>query len=303
MQGLRGHAISRNALDRGERVIAALAGRGLLRPGDVDAAPMAEMVELSHAHDLTYLESLNDPTVLGRIFGVDAESMVIDLPLYAQRHAVGGTLLAAKTVTECEAHIGINLGGGMHHAHRAQGAGFCPYNDIAVAIARLRASGFEAPIAVVDLDFHQGDGTESIFANDPSVLTYSVHGSQWQDISAVESINVELPPRTRDDAYLEALSNSLPQHLRAHRPGLVFYLAGNDVLADDALGDFSMSPLGVLHRDQRVIEWTRSLGAKLVITLAGGYGDLAWRASMNMVRYVLTGYFRASAEAIDVRRR
>ncbi len=303
MSGLHGHSLSRNALERGERVLALLGGRGLVRPGDVVASPSVELLDLARVHPMSYLESLNDPAVLGRIFGIDSDAMLIDLPLAAQRHAVGGTLVAAKCVTRGQSRVGFNLGGGLHHAHRDRGSGFCAYNDVAVAIASLRERGFDAPIAIVDLDFHQGDGNESIFAADASVLTYSLHGSTWQDIQAVANVSVELPPGTRGGSYLAALRRTLGPALAAHRPALVFYIAGNDVLGDDDLGDFELTPVDVAERDALVLGEVRALGAGVVIVLGGGYGNLAWRASANLLRYVLTDYFNAKTDYPDEKRR
>lgn len=303
MSGLHGHSLSRNALERGERVLATLGGRGLVRPGDVVSAPRVELLDLARVHTMPYLESLNDPAVLGRIFGIDADHMLIDMPLAAQRHAVGGTLVAAKCVTRGTSRVALNLGGGLHHAHRERGSGFCAYNDVAVAIAALRAKGYDAPITIVDLDFHQGDGNEAIFAHDRSVLTYSLHGSTWQECDAVANVSVELPPGTRDSAYLTTLRETLPAALATHQPKLVFFIAGNDVLADDGLGDFALSPRGVAERDALVLEEARSLGAGVVIVLGGGYGNLAWRSTANLLRYVLTDYFNPKTDYPDQTRR
>lgn len=283
----------RDAVERGERTIAMLGAKGLVRSGDIRPAPIAALSELSRVHSMRLLESLNDPVIVGRAFGLNASDVPVSEILDAQRRATGGTLDAARTVTRRDMKIAVNLGGGMHHAHRDMAGGFCLYNDIAAAVAALRQSGYTAPIAVVDLDFHQGDGTESIFADDPSVLTYSVHGATWQTIDAVASINIELPPGTKDAAYIERLRQSLPDALREHRPGLIFYVAGNDVLADDALGDFSLTLSGVLKRDVQVMTLAEELDAKVVVTFAGGYSVAAANASMGLLRYILTGHAAA----------
>lgn len=287
---------SRVALERGELVIGRLASRGLVRPGDLRPSPSISISELARVHSLSYLESLVVPNVLGRIFGIDAGTIAIDATLEAQRRAVGGTLAATRSVTYGPWRLAFNLGGGMHHAHRDQGAGFCAYNDVAVAITELRQQGFTDPIAVVDLDFHQGDGTETIFAEDPSVFTYSLHGSTWQSVDAQASLNVELPPGTGDDAYLEELRKSLAPLLRRIRPRLIFYIAGNDVLTRDALGDFALSPVGVLRRDRYVLKWSEEIRAKVVVTLGGGYGEAAWTSTADLVRFVLTGYANTSPD-------
>ncbi|MEM6531627.1 MAG: histone deacetylase [Myxococcota bacterium] len=294
ISGLRDRTM-RDAVERGERTIAMLGARGLVRAGDVRPAPIAALSELGRVHTMRLLESLNTPEIVGRAFGLDAPDTPVGEILDAQRRATGGTLEAARTVTSRPMKVAVNLGGGLHHAHRDQAAGFCLYNDVAIAIRDLRAKGYDEPVAVVDLDFHQGDGTESIFAEDPSVLTYSVHGATWETIDAIASLNVELPPGTRDRSYLEALANTLPDAIREHQPKLIFYLAGNDVLGGDALGDFDLTLNGVLERDKMVLDLANESDAKVVVTFAGGYSAAAANASMGLLRLVLTGY--ASADA------
>src|SRR5512140_2720800 len=144
--------------------------------------------------------------------------------------------------------FGGNLAGGTHHAFRSEGSGFCVFNDIAVAIESLRANGRVRRAAVIDLDVHQGDGTASIFENEPEVLTLSVHGRNNFPFRKQRSrIDVELEDRTGDEEYLRAVEAALPRVFENEpegpgspeglgSPEIVYYQAGVDALATDKLG-------------------------------------------------------------------
>ena len=166
--------------------------------------------------------------------------------------------------------------------------GFCVYNDIAVAIAVLRSDGFDAPIAIVDLDYHQGNGNIVTFEDDETVCTYSIHGSVWSHVEAAADKQFLMPSETDDEAYLHELRETLPAMLEAINPGLLFYVSGNDVLKGDRLGEFMLTREGVLERDRFVIELARRHECPAVVTLGGGYSDDAWRSSADFIRWLLT---------------
>ncbi len=276
-------------VDRVELAVGRLASEGLLRPGDLRSPRLASFEDLGRFHSRDYLESATDPGTLGRIFAMDPGHIEIDPLVHGQRRAVGGTIAAALSVARGGLRIGFNLGGGFHHAEPDRGGGFCVFNDVAVAVALLRSLGYRAPILVVDLDFHQGNGNVVGFAADASVLVYSLDGSVWVHAAPGSSESHLLAAGANDSTYLDRLTDTLPRTLSRFRPGLVFYLAGNDVLAGDALGGFSMTPEGVLARDVFVVRSVIRAGARLVITLAGGYRKDAWNATANLLRFLLTG--------------
>ncbi|MBC7794767.1 MAG: histone deacetylase, partial [Clostridia bacterium] len=275
-------------LERGAQVLDNLVHRGFLRLSDVRAPGLVPLDELAWVHTEAYLDTTVTPDALAHIFGVPPETVDVDALVRGQRRAVGGTVEAALKVTRGEVKVGFNLGGGFHHAEPSKGSGFSIYNDVAVAIARVRHDGYKGRIAIVDLDFHQGNGSLVAFADDPTVFTYSVHGSAWVQRQATADAGIQLPPRTGDRAYLEALRYSLPDVFAEFKPEVVFYLAGNDVLAGDALGDFVLSPRGVLDRDLYVTRLTREHSAGLVVVIAGGYGKFAWQCTANYLRWLLT---------------
>lgn len=281
---------------RGEKILGSLAAEGLIRPRQVRPAPLIALKDLAMAHADAYLEKTARPAYLGRIFGLEAHDIDVDSILGAQRRQVGGTVEAARWAVRDRRRVAFNVGGGFHHAEPEAGAGFCVYNDVAVAIGALRSDGFEAPIAIVDLDYHQGNGNIVTFENDETVLTYSIHGSIWSHVEAAADQQYLLPSRANDDAYLSKLRDTLPESLEAIHPGLIFYVAGNDVLAGDRLGEFELSRAGVLERDRFVIEMARKLACPAVVTLGGGYSDDAWRASSDFIGWLLTDEVKVSQE-------
>jgi acetoin utilization deacetylase AcuC-like enzyme len=192
---------------------------------------------------------------------------------------VGATVQACRHVM---AHGGLaaNLAGGTHHAYADRGSGFCVFNDVAVA-ARLmqaehgRAHRTQAPlrVAVVDLDVHQGNGTASIFAQDASVFTLSIHGERNFPFHKESSdLDIELPDGCSDDTYLEALDRALDELDQRFEPGLVIYLAGADPHEGDRLGRLSLTFDGLEARDRRVMDWAWQRRTPLAFCMAGGYG-------------------------------
>ncbi len=276
-------------VDRVELAVGRLASEGILGAGCLRVPRLASFDDLGRFHSREYLESTTDHETLGHIFAMDPKEIEVDPLVQAQRRAVGGTIAAARAAARGGLRVAFNLGGGFHHAEPDRGGGFCVFNDVAVAVAHLRGLGYQAPILIVDLDYHQGNGNVVGFAADPSVLVYSLDGSVWVHEDPASSESYLLPPRTDDRTYLEQLKTTLPRALERFRPGLVFYLAGNDVLAGDALGGFALTPEGVLARDVFVVRSVRAAGARLVVTLAGGYRKDAWNATANLLRFLLTG--------------
>jgi acetoin utilization deacetylase AcuC-like enzyme len=185
--------------------------------------------------------------------------------------AVGGTCEA--TAAAIEQGVAMNLAGGTHHAFPDHGEGFCVFNDVAVAIRLLQRAGRVRRVAVIDLDVHQGNGTNAIFAGDDSVFTFSMHGGRNYPFHKVPgSLDVELPDGTRDERFLTLLAEHLPVVLARSQPDLVIYLAGADPHEGDALGRLGLSFDGLARRDAFVIELCREVGLPVAITVAGGYG-------------------------------
>jgi hypothetical protein len=169
--------------------------------------------------------------------------------------------------------------------------GFCVFNDVAVAVARLRAKGFDEPVLVVDLDLHDGNGTRAAFADDVTVHTFSIHNVAWDEAEAVASTSIALGSDVTDEVFLDTLRRELPPVVEQHRPGLIIYVAGVDGAAGDALGDWDLSGEGMLERDRFVVSQVRQDGQStpLVVVLAGGYGASAWRHSARFLGWLASG--------------
>lgn len=273
---------------RGELILGKLMQAGLIAAKDVRRPEPATLHELERFHPLSYIEQTISTETLGHIFGLEAHFIPDADPLLRwARLQVGATMEAARIAVDHPGFMGINLGGGFHHAEPEQGSGFCVYNDVGVAISDVRARGYEGHIAIVDLDYHQGNGNSIAYVDDPTVLVYSLHGAVWSHLGDTEH-EIHLKGTVNDRRYLAALRTTLKAKLRAFKPGLIFYIAGNDVLANDRLGDFWVSVHGVMQRDAYVIDAARQLGASLVVTLGGGYSPMAWQCSFHLARYMLT---------------
>lgn len=226
--------------------------------------------DLGRVHDASWLESLATPTTLARIFASTAEEIQVDPLLLTVRLACGGTLAAAKWALQ-ERNAALNLLGGFHHAGRNSGGGFCAVNDMAVALATLRADGFTGHTVFIDLDAHPPDGTADCVRDDPNTWIGSLSGCDWGRLESVDE--TVLPKGTGDAHYLEALDAMLE---RMPKTDLAFVIAGGDVLAGDRMGELGLSLDGVRKRDLRVMDRLR--GIPSVWLPGGGYHENAWRA-------------------------
>jgi len=256
-----------------------------------EAAPCADPAVVELAHEAAYvLDFLNGalPEVAIRRIGFPWSEALVRRTLAS----VGGTLSA--TCDAFDSGWGGNLAGGTHHAFRAEGSGFCVFNDIAVAIQWLRSMGRIQRAAVIDLDVHQGDGTAQIFEADSNVLTLSMHSkSNFPFRKQRSKIDIEFEDGARDPEYLTALDAVLP-HVFEFKPEIVFYQSGVDPLASDTLGRLSLTHAGLQERDRRVMADARAHGLPIVITLGGGYSrpiELTAEAHANT--------FRAAAESFS----
>jgi acetoin utilization deacetylase AcuC-like enzyme len=230
-------------------------------------APQADPAVIELVHDQAYVRAFLggtiDPRAMRRIGFPWSEALV-----RRTLASAGGTL--AATEEALERSWGGTLAGGTHHALRAEGAGFCVFNDIAIAAAALRRSGGVQRIAVVDLDVHQGDGTAELLKDS---LTISVHAENNFPFRKQKSaIDIELPDGAADDTYLNAIDSAVAAVMH-YEPEIVFYQSGVDGLATDRLGRLALTHEGLRERDRRVFEMCLALGCPIVVTLGGGYSE------------------------------
>jgi len=230
--------------------------------------------QLALAHAPEYI----DKVVGGRLDA--AELRAIGFPwspamVERSRRSAGATIGACRAATVDG--IAVNLAGGTHHAQRARGAGYCVFNDAAIAArviqSDLAATRRQTRVAIVDLDVHQGDGTAQILAGDASVFTLSLHGaSNFPFRKQVSDLDIALPDGTADATYLTALDTALQEMQRRFEPQFIIYLAGADAHEDDRLGKLALTQDGMAARDRRVLDLAERLGVPIAIAMAGGYG-------------------------------
>ena len=183
--------------------------------------------------------------------------------------ATGGTVLASKLALDSK--LACNTAGGSHHATFNFGAGYCVFNDVAVAANYLKNKNYAKKILIIDLDVHQGNGNSEIFQNDNSVLTFSMHcASNYPAKKSKSDIDIELRDNMEDKEYLNILNENLKK-LNQNKYDFVFYVAGVDIHYNDRLGKLKITDEGINKRDQIVIENFYSKKIPLCGVLGGGY--------------------------------
>ena len=183
--------------------------------------------------------------------------------------ATGGTVLASKLALDTK--LACNTAGGSHHATFDCGAGFCVFNDVAVAANYLKKKGYAKKILIIDLDVHQGNGNSEIFKNDSSIFTFSMHcASNYPAKKSKSDIDIALKDQMEDKEYLNILHKNLKK-LNKNKYDFVFYVAGVDIHFDDRLGKLKITDEGINKRDQIVIENFYSKNTPLCGVLGGGY--------------------------------
>ncbi|MBB5390946.1 acetoin utilization deacetylase AcuC-like enzyme [Herbaspirillum sp. SJZ130] len=250
----------------------------MIREGAARAVPGLEFHEAMPASD-GELALAHHPDYVARASRGElsaAEQRDIGFPWTPQmversRRSSGATIAACRAAFS--EGIAVNLAGGTHHAYADRGAGFCVFNDSAIAARLMQAERRAARVAIVDLDVHQGNGTASILARDDSVFTLSLHGENNYPFEKERSdLDVALPDGVGDDDYLAALATALHRLQAEFAPQLLIYLAGADPHEGDRLGKMKLSMAGLAARDRAVFSFSRQHKIPVAVTMAGGYG-------------------------------
>ncbi len=246
-----------------------LEASGWLDKARLEEPQPASDAAVQRVHSEAYWEQIRSGTFTA------SEERLLELPFSPELRratllAAGGTTLAGRLAID--EGTAVHLGGGFHHAFADHGEGFCLLNDIAIAASTLLAEGVAERIAIVDLDVHHGNGTASIFREEPSVFTFSMH-HQWNypALKPPSDLDVGLEDGVGDDEYLELLKDNLPRVVSEFQPQLILYLAGADPYEADQLGGLALTQAGLRARDEMVVAAAREAGVGIAITLAGGY--------------------------------
>jgi acetoin utilization deacetylase AcuC-like enzyme len=225
--------------------------------------------EILRVHDADYLYRVQHNLL------TEKELRRIGFPWSAQmversRRSSGATIEACRAALTDG--VAVNLAGGTHHAFRDHGGGYCVFNDSAIAARAMQAEGRVRRVVIIDCDVHQGDGTAAIFANDPSVFTFSIHGQNNYPFHKENSdLDVGLPDGADDEMYLAALEPAVIQAIERARADLAIYLAGSDPFYDDRFGKLGLTKAGLAARDEVVFRLCRMAGLPVAVTMAGGY--------------------------------
>ena len=223
---------------------------------------------LKRAHSETYINSIKNKT-LDELAIKKIGLPLVDSVVQRSLVATGGTVLASKLAINYG--IACNTAGGSHHANFNEGAGYCVFNDVAVAAEYLLDRGLAGKILIVDLDVHQGNGNSDIFRNNQNVFTFSMHSrSNYPAKKSISDLDVELDNNTEDKEYLKILKFNLSE-LNKLDFDYVFYIAGVDIHFNDRLGKLKISDEGIRKRDESVTENFFSKGIPLCGVLGGGY--------------------------------
>lgn len=282
------------ALDRGAQVIKALQERDGIHPAVLSPDPISAAHALM-VHSGEYLDSLKNSDTWVKILELKDDEYQ---PALATRKLpellddillkCGGTLLACELALKFD--MAANLGGGYHHAFPGEGRGYCVLHDIAIAIRSIKRRRMISSAMIVDVDFHQGDGTALIFKDDPSVFTFSIHSKEgWPEQKQESDLDVEVS-ESDSHLYMEKLAEGLEEALDQFEPDFVLYVAGSDPYEKDVLPGtrFMNLSLDTLRkRDQLVIDYFAEEGVPLAMVFAGGYGPDVWEVHYNAVRHLL----------------
>ena len=223
---------------------------------------------LNFAHSQEYIFKIKNKTLDEK--GVKKIGFpLVDSVVQRSLSATGGTVLASKLAINYG--LACNTAGGSHHANYNEGAGYCVFNDVAVAAHYLINRGLANKILIVDLDVHQGNGNSDIFKNNNNVFTFSMHSkSNYPAKKSKSNIDVELEDNLEDQIYIKKLKYYLGE-LNKENFDFVFYIAGVDIHFNDRLGKLNISDEGIRLRDEIVVENFFSKKIPLCGVLGGGY--------------------------------
>jgi len=244
----------------------------LIRDGVIDREDVEEPTKLSYeelnlVHTSEYLADLLDARKSPRT--IASELPVSKDVIEAFWWNCSGSVRAAEFAFT-NRKIGINIGGGFHHAFHHRAEGFCYINDVAISVKKLIKEYKAKKIAVIDLDLHQGNGTAFILQTERSVFTLSIHQEDTYPPKEKSSLDIGLYSGAGDEEYLQALKDAIVS-LKKFSPKFAIYIAGVDIYEGDLLGGLSITREGIERRDDMVFSYLANAKIPFALVLAGGY--------------------------------
>lgn len=252
-----------------ELIPAQLLHEGTLEPADILQPDICPNEWITAVHTQEYLHKLDTITLSAseqRSIGFPQSEQLIRREKMITKGTVEGAQIAIKE------GVALNVAGGTHHAFADRGEGFCLINDMAVAAAYLLRKNLARQIIIIDLDVHQGNGTASIFRNEPRVFTLSMHGAHnYPFRKEISDLDIPLADGTTGSTYLGLLSRHLTDTLNQIQPDFAFYLSGVDVLETDRFGKLKLSMQDCSERDRFVFTQLQQRGIPVMVAMGGGY--------------------------------
>lgn len=251
-------------------------------------APLATKAQLERAHSPDYIAHIHNIAPKAGLVRLDGDTAMGPMSLSAALHASGAVILATDLVMAGKvdnAFCCVRPPG--HHAGRANSAGFCIFNHVAVGVAHAIAKHNIKRVAIIDFDVHHGDGTENIFKDNPNVMLCSTFQHPFYPHSGADTrsnnmINVPMSAKANGEDFRKAFESEFTPALEAFKPEIVYISAGFDAHVNDPLADLALTTSDYIWITEFIKKLVKKYAKNRIISsLEGGYhlpslADSAW---------------------------
>ncbi|HSV41865.1 MAG TPA: acetoin utilization protein AcuC [Methanomassiliicoccales archaeon] len=297
---------------RYQRIMETLRDIGAFGPAlQLVEPPPAKIRELRTVHAKALIEQVRQLSAIGSGY-LDRGDTPVTPTLFEGALAVtGATIAATEAVAEGRFQHGLNPAGGMHHSMANKAAGFCVFNDLAIAVRILQRKYGYHRIAIIDIDGHHGDGTQEIFYEE-EVLTISLHQhghgffpgtgttrEVGKNSGYGYNINLPLPAGVQDETYLNAYQKVVTAALDSYQPEFILHQFGTDAHFGDCLVDLGLTTKAYETIAERAHDMAHKYpDGRLVVTGGGGYNIDAARRIWALAACAISGAFPSDPEAL-----